>query len=586
MAKGKLAYTVSTMAGNSDRDASEKQRIENYISPNLHWRFLSIFGLLILLCIAGLEALNQASIKHQGLRSLSTDTVSTFFRAFSISDPKRSFSQLKSGAFFWSVIPTLVAQLINLLWAGVVTDLLTRQPFIELTRPQGSNASRTINLDYSAHNLLKRMWKLARNHHFFCLSALLVSLIMSFVLSPIASALFVSLPITRLSDTSLVKTTSFQGSRDVATLNLAPYVRLATGLFAYGSSPVKWSDSLFAFNHFSIDDTSTSLISSKATLQGLTNAYAATLDCRQVLDPVATSSSSAFTFTGSDRGCVVKGTILSGTNGLYSHVLNVNCADPTGRLLSSSHSSLRRIVYLLSYANGSTAPTNTTMISCIPSYSNSTALVSINATDATLITYELVGQAINLEDDFQSASLIEAQLPLQSATDPSNESSSDAMGELIVLALQKEGADLFDAAILVNFLPRAYAAMFSQIIAADFMSTANETFSGKIAVNELRLFVFPVALRVLQALLVLAFVSIICSLSYPLKYKVLLRASGLSILDRGSLLFGSNLMQDDRLAMRPEQAMEQFQNDSVRFVLQQGVVHMQQDPSYTNMHQP
>ncbi|RDW70386.1 hypothetical protein BP5796_08783 [Coleophoma crateriformis] len=115
-------------------------------------------------------------------------------------------------SFLWSVIPTLTFTLFSLYWGVIVSDLQDRQPFVELGSGKGGNGKQTVLLDYRQSFGLIRWFRAFQNGHYILGVALVLQIIVSFALVPLASHLFVASDIVRATGTNMLVTMSFNGS--------------------------------------------------------------------------------------------------------------------------------------------------------------------------------------------------------------------------------------------------------------------------------------------------------------------------------------------------------------------------------------
>ncbi len=273
----------------------------------------------------------------------------------------------------WTVLPTLVFQLLRICFDAVVSALSNRQPYVELEK--GAEPEKTILLDYRTDYIGKRQLHACRNKHFLLCASFTLSVVLALGISPLSARLFAEAPFTVAKTLILRQNVVFwQRLRIDQYLpwDLDPVLGITSALDVYGAASPLWIDSKSAYLNFTLPPLAMSA-NSPANLTADTTSYFAQLDC-QTLNPSAydqnftpnpshPSTAGSLTFNASDRGC--DWSVTFDVSADFSTYLKISNNVQCGQYLQSAITGRMGFVYAnINFLTIS----NLAIFSCIPTY--------------------------------------------------------------------------------------------------------------------------------------------------------------------------------------------------------------------------
>jgi hypothetical protein len=288
-------------------------------------------------------------------------------------------------SLLWTSLPSFLFNLYGLVWAMVVADSATRQPYVELMRrgpdTRGATPFRSIMLDYNAIPAWKSWVVALRNKQAHLGVGMLLALLVSNVLSSLAAHLLVQQQ-AQFSTTSPITSTSsgFDPSLLDSKTNLQPFIDVATAVQAYNTSPPAWTTETYAFGRFALTDKG---VADSANVTANTSAYSARLECETIRPADYRSKlgelvddTRGLTVDFTDRGCAVSQFLsLSPNTPTYAATWYARCPD----------SDVNRFgIFAGRYsASSATGLADLSVTSCVPTYwqTNGSLTMSYAATN-------------------------------------------------------------------------------------------------------------------------------------------------------------------------------------------------------------
>ncbi|EKG22496.1 hypothetical protein MPH_00231 [Macrophomina phaseolina MS6] len=254
--------------------------------------FADICAAVVIICLAVVSARNA------GFTTVSDDTLSIFSSSLEIQ-------------LLWTTLPTLLLRLLAIFWDVITAAAVDREPFVELQKPTGTSAKRSILLDYRTKFAPLRCIAAWKNRHFPIGIAIFLCIVLSLVVTPLASHLFVAQPTSYTSDVSVLFSQPFHDNNLNSSMRWETIFDQVAAIRIYNGNPLPWTNVEFAFPPFSVAATSNNARGGPNVTVD-TTAYAAYLDCQTLsdysiqLDSAASDRSSGHVrLTATDRGCDV-----------------------------------------------------------------------------------------------------------------------------------------------------------------------------------------------------------------------------------------------------------------------------------------
>ncbi|KAK3368815.1 hypothetical protein B0T24DRAFT_680890 [Lasiosphaeria ovina] len=406
---------------------------------------------LQLAILSGIVALWIVSSKRNGIVAV-PDTPSSLFDSSGVS---MSTARLWTYALLWTFLPTFILSRYRDCFGGVLDELKSSQPTMELCSPSGAwdptchapgcgkehrwegkwelytplrflpvivkyhhrmirkrrqraTPQQTILLDYGSlgYSLpIYNAWRALRNRHFLVAACMLVKSALSVASALASSILAVATVVTSVSVTLHADSYVFD-SWDLSstysnTTSLRPAFDLVSATVVNGASPLAWMTPSHSFRPFYGDFSPETL----SSVTALTTAYSATLDC-DILDPQALgqegeiymegqvgTSDGVVKFNFTHRGCAVYKwlRLMEAPSTVYVRSWAV-----TDCSLASGR---MRYGFFAGVSDASAALglSNLTLVACQPVFWNSSALVTVSAASSPAPSAPKTSQGQNPE---------------------------------------------------------------------------------------------------------------------------------------------------------------------------------------------
>jgi hypothetical protein len=344
-------------------------------TSSLHWGWLIFVVLIEAGLIATILYFEKQSASGNGIVSIPQVSVLLASSYFSISNVWRY-------GLLWTTLPSLIMTIYRIMWDTIVSGASDRQPFVEFKRlqknPTPGDSTLNFKLDYKSYPSFFAWTVALRNGDIHLGLPMLLSLVLSIAIVPLAAHLIVAAPSQSGSSVALSFTKSFNESALTPVTSLQPALDLATANRIYGATPPSWMTLEYAFEAFEVGEGSTST----GNVTAETNAYSAQLDCQTFPESSATYSDSPISggevdYNMNDRGCEVSGFLtVSNNTPTYIKAWQSNCAG----------SEYGRIGIIAgTYSNESSIKlANYSLISCAVWYWNTSGSITVSLQPSVL----------------------------------------------------------------------------------------------------------------------------------------------------------------------------------------------------------
>lgn len=387
---------------------------------------------------------------------------------FSISNnsPITSFGDVSTHSVWesqllWTLVPAIVLALFSLGYASTVSATAERQPYVELysTEENAKNANLTILLDYQSKAIFYSWWIAWLNGHVLLGCAILLQLVASIIIVPLANNLFrtndaihpepLELSSSLLFDISTLESNS--GER--LGFDLIPAIQVAGAVHVYGAALPPWITTKYAVERLSAVDGGV-----VGNINVNTTVYYSKLDCQSIprtsmkINLDATGGIDGFEsnlISFEDRGCNIQDQTISFTPSTltYSRSWFQRCfglqawKDRIGVFIASySDDDLNKLGNLVA-------------VSCIPSYHNATADVGLRlAIDGTaqIQTVDVIDSSAMKYEEFR---FLQDNIHVYEISDPSGAIEADAFGQTVydyAIRLSNDGGAESDADLVLK----------------------------------------------------------------------------------------------------------------------------------------
>jgi hypothetical protein len=480
-------------------------------------------------------ALERTSTTHNGIATIPSIPTTPVVH-FSASNMIWSYGLL------WTALPAFLMTLYRMAWDTVVTATADRQPFIELARSKenASSVRRTIMLDYRFHPSLYN-WVIAFRHKHHLLGfSMLLSVVLSVALVPLTSHLFTATLTEVVSNKTISVASTFDDEAVSVRTDLQAAMNIAASVSIFGATPPPWSTIQYAFEPFNVKDNTTN-----GNVTARITGYSGLLDCQVKTESEfsMTKTDSSVTINGVDRDCVIPDTSINiGNTSQPLYAL----AWSTLQCGQKAHYSRFGIV-TGGYSDSTQSKlANLTVLSCIPSYWQTSGWLTVNVVPNKPATFANFLSEENNATEFRPFfyTVVERNLPLYIANDPSNSMDSDLWGRLVysMSDRQNPGSPLDPV-----FIKSSMETLFSSFIAsmastyAFKNSTSAREVDATVTERLTRLFVVsPVAWTVV-IIMCLVFICNIFLIFHAERNKSILNEEPVGLLGSAALLQDSDL---------------------------------------------
>ncbi|TDZ53801.1 hypothetical protein CTRI78_v006742 [Colletotrichum trifolii] len=236
---------------------------------------------LILLAIV--ITLTVISSKNQGFVTIPSQNVSASTTLATTNHSVDSSISFDLG-ILWTSIPSFLFTLFAAYWGWIATAVCDRQPFIELTKPSGADASASVLLDYRFVPIYWRGWSAFRRSQATVGSTVLLALFPTYLIQPLSARLFAPQTVLLTNSVPLAFAARYYASRMGANMDWRPIMSAVAVTKPYNGGRIPWTDEQRAYRPFR----------AAAVTDG---------NARVKANTSASSTSGTITMTGKDRGC-------------------------------------------------------------------------------------------------------------------------------------------------------------------------------------------------------------------------------------------------------------------------------------------
>ncbi|EXJ72404.1 uncharacterized protein A1O5_04908 [Cladophialophora psammophila CBS 110553] len=431
----------------------------------------------------------------------------------------------------WTTLPSLLLQIYGLCVAAVVDAFGFRQPFIELARDGGAIARKSIALDYQSFFPGQRDSQSSGGAHAGRANSQKSS-------KPVIAA-----------DSTFYSTTSLNESID---WDLSPVIGAASSTLVYGGSYPRWSNGQHVFLNFSSPNLPGGNIS-LPKIVATTQAYFAKLECQtvsgvgdriiRITDPSSPDGNGGtWWLNGTDRGCYWS-TNLQISNGFTTY-LQTSSKVTCGAYRDSIFSGRMIIVGATNVNFNKTVPT---VITCIPTYWNSQARISMNLDQdsrSPILGFEL-NETKELRPQWWDSFEYELNQVKSIDTTLTGGTSADSAAGFGRVVLDNarliNNANAILEETLTSSSQQVFATVYSLLV-NDFMIRPNErsvNIIGNLTFTTNRLFVYNISASIILGLLVCVAILLIMIRRYTEGHDAMLLEEPIGIIGYAGILVDS-----------------------------------------------
>lgn len=452
-----------------------------------------------------------------------------------------TLSNFWTQGLLWTSLPTLLLTFFKIAYDAVVSAVVDRQPFVELARPKGTIAVKSILLDYRAYPILYSWIMALRNGHVLLSMVLFLSQLLGLVAVPLSSRLLSPKSVVQDGAVPLQLLTHYNDSAFNSRTDLKTIFDIVSATSVHGGSPPAWTSSEYAFNAFNFTDPK--LLPANFTMN--TIAYSAYLDCKPVEDFISSVVDNGDAhFSGTDRGCYISTRFsISSDISTYFHTFRTtNCTSATGYTRLGILSGM--------YSNSSASLlSNSSLVSCVSSYWRTPGPLTIIA-DSSLTS--LRSPVLSFLPDTTSSNqtrtadwmVFETALHQPLTYDPTATILSTDLGRLIYARnLKANSNDPLSPDAIQDSASKIFTAVFA-VLAGTVLFQPSSTPSitdGTMSINVTRLFVVEVLAYILIVICSLVILTTIYITLITSRRKSILREEPRGIFGYASLAHTSSL---------------------------------------------
>jgi hypothetical protein len=450
----------------------------------------------------------------------------------------------------WTALPVFTIGLYKLFRDAVIGALVVETPYIELARSSPDDpveARKSVYLDYRTSFAIVACWKAWKNRHYFLSICLVLSFVEALGLVPLTARLFAAREELLPKEATVNILSTFDTSAPLENTNYGSLMDAVSASWVNESPLPRGTDGDFAFSLIAPTQPGENF-----TVSAPTNASRLTMDCSEV--PMSSTSITLIEetdsfitvrFSATDRGCDIEGSIPTGTDGndFLEAILTSNCADAAGRL---------RIGFFYGTMSTTGALTNSTLVSCIPSYWSAHGILTVVTTNNTFAgrvieTPRFNATGYDIQDLGITAQQFEDGVMTVQTFNPATSSAGNTnaplrLAELIVRRIEALGQS-YSAATLIEAANLVYPAIYTMLALTYFYPELSTpvAVTGTLAVPQNRLHVVPPVAISMLVILVILFASTGYLIVYLLRHPSMLAEEPVGLLGAASLLRGSNI---------------------------------------------
>ncbi|KAH8884152.1 hypothetical protein GQ53DRAFT_880525 [Thozetella sp. PMI_491] len=537
-----MSVTRTTPSGaiNASRLSSARKSRDEWTPSSLKWLPFLGFMVIDLAFIAIIVALKVISSRQNGIVAIVDG---------------QAFNILGYGVgtnLLWTSLPSVIFGMFAILWVNMAEESAVRQPYVEMSRPGGAQAMKSIFLDYRTPLLLTRWFKAFRNGHWMAGVALLSTLIFDKGLSSLSSALLYPRQVAMDSPVSVSYNTTFNASAIGADLDWRPVFDTVSATAIWGGGALPWTNSEFAFQPFYQASRSDPVFNITANTTG----YSAYLDCK-VIDSSAYSlslSNGKASLSANDRGCDISQSFdVTKIQPVYFKTTSQSDCD------ASAWYSRMVFTYGIYDSSSSNSLANVSVVSCISGYRTTNGLLTVSQGQGTGTRGGAAVTNFQPSESPREARpynwrVIEQGLFGSVSFNPKAQWSTTDFGNIILYHARSKatpgtptfddltvlGGDLLASSIMIVFTSSYLTATYMHGLGAG----STETASGTFTVQSTRLFVLDSVAYAMVTVLIVLLVLAIALKYYAWRNDANLVEKPESLMAYAVLLSNSSLMTE------------------------------------------
>lgn len=460
----------------------------------------------------------------------------------------------------WTAIPSFVFQIFSAYWAWIASALAERQPYVELRRPGGVTADKSILLDYRATPTLWRWFRAFRLNHKTVAVTVLTGLALQFIAAPLSARLFATQAVMVESPAPFVFRSEFNWSALDDKLDWRPVLGTARATLVQDGGNIPWTDDEYAFRPFRIQ--APPPIDGSFDMVANTTALSAYLSCETIVDhsmvlkPRQDPSDGDLTVTGSDRGCDFRQDfrVQNGTDIFMKASSILDCSNTAGfsRLVFTTGAYSSSSAYLLS---------NISVISCATLYQATSGMLRITLPSASgspsIRSFSKSGIADRTRTPLWR--VIEASILAPVVFNPGMQWAIPDFGGVVLYYAQKtaDQGQWLSAEVLKQSISRVFTTAYLSAVASQAFDPLldEEAVQGTVLVPTTKLFVVNWVAYVMVAFLASA-MALVCWLIYLIP-----RAPSIQAEDAIGMVSIGAIIQNSQLASVVSEAREHAEYD-------------------------
>lgn len=440
----------------------------------------------------------------------------------------------------WTSLPSFVFTLFGAYWAWIASSLADRQPYVELRKEGGSDARRTVLLDYRVVAAPFRWFGAFHKSHFTVGTTTLLSLVLTYFIAPLAARLFAAQPVATPQTVPILYNQTYDDDNFNSTVDWRPVFNVVAATLLYGGKNIPWTNGERAFRPFAAESAT---LMTTAKMEANTTAYSGYLNCELVKDYTITpgGSGKSVDVSGTDRGCSFKQNFLvADTQEIYMK--------STGEFACSAEAYYSRFVF--TSARYSASATNNlddvSVISCATGYRAVSGILRVSPSTGPPTADSFVETGERNTTRPKLWRVFEQGIIGPVTFNPTAKWSTTEMANLILYYAERtDPSNFLDPEILMKAIPLVFMAIYSNAVAIHgFDTLSNEmTATGTAFVPATRLFVVPWVAYVILAFLGIALGTVIFVFFRLRDAKSILTEEPQGLLSMAAILDRSELLQ-------------------------------------------
>lgn len=498
---------------------------KGWLSKKLQWPYALKLLFAQFGCVITLIVLQRVSAAQSGFQVSASSSVTP---------------HLFSRALLWTALPSFLISLYQrIFWDPMLGSFMSRQPYVELRRPLGSTAKRTIMLDYASISTLT-VWKdMFGNGHYLLSAIMFFSLISSLSMAPLTANIFQAASVLGSHSTSLQILSEFNSSLLSASVDFRTVLETVNALLIHGATFPEWTTATAALPQLAIDYSTHPTRLSNYTTN--VSAWSADVECVAYSNETITFDDLGdATFDFQDRGCQIQQTLPISPYQQISVQLwqTMDCSETSG------YTRMGFIASRVTVPQGGIS--DSILVSCIPRYMQQTGELRIEY-QSIIFTPDVTQEAAldphnSLFPDYPYL------LALSDTFDSAADFSGKDFAKLIydyASFTSENGQDAVAPSILLNATRAVFQSTFSVLVGTVLRQSISTVPLPSLTANETlartRLFVYaPATYPVASLLLVSAVVTLTIAL-YSARHPSILHEENKGLISYAVLVKDSDM---------------------------------------------